>query len=423
VGYTLSLTDGTTTVTFTGNNWVTRYVPEEPKTGASDVTETVQLKLTGAAWANIAATIQSVKRLLLQAEQRNDKDHAILALAPVYLQISIDGAPAWRSEVLSGLLASGGDGLGAAMTSKVFECALIVTRRPYWEGPEATLVDGTNIENHDDADAGHDNWVDIAGASVAGSLPTPIRLELDNQAGDATGTILAGLAWRTLSTGALIREFSGAVDANCSGGGYEAIALSGSEAALDSWYISPSGYAGGYYRVLLRLRGAAPANTQVRLRLYQGGTLWQQGDLTTLSTALRLQELGTLRLPPTQGQLTSLASLQIVLRALGSGTLDIDFLALVPMDGYRKYTVVGTALPAGERLVDDGISVPPALYTSADDGTGKSPFNYVATGQPLMLQPGLDQRLHIWQLKSDGTAAITRSFRVYVYYRPRRATL
>jgi hypothetical protein len=427
--HVLNIVQGTTTVNlgYGGNHGIRRYVPVTPSADDESVTESAVILFQASSLDNLRAAVRQVEQLLsvnapLWAEQRLG--------SPVYIQFDPGNTgTVYRSQVLSGRVELDEDTLGWQWWNVVCEAQLTWTRRPYWEGPETTLVNGTLIYNHDDS--GHDNYVTVS--SVGGNLPAPIRVEMKNEEADSTGTVWVGLnkfhnptSLVTFLEAENANGKTGTADFTCSNGYYEPVTLPVSEGDLLVWNIDPDDYQGGYYRVLIRLRSAAPSGTYVKLCLSQTwpNVLWSMSDFVALNTTERIQEIGTVQISPFLVGQASQAGVNLRLRGYRSagGTLEVDFIALIPMDGFRKYSVVGSALASTYRLVDDGISDPPAVYTCTDAGANRKP-DYVASGTPLLLQPGTDQRLHFLQLKSDGTATITRALRVYVYYRPRRLTL
>ena len=145
--------------------------------------EAAEFLISDSSAANVQAKIGSIERLLQDAVRAQSG-----LCGPVHLQFQTGAdATAWRSEILSFRLLLGDDA-SVNLYQYRMDCRLIITRRHYWEGAEAELelstsslaagTGGRSIYNHDDAGTGHDNWVQIAAAQVAGSLPAGARIEI-----------------------------------------------------------------------------------------------------------------------------------------------------------------------------------------------------------------------------------------------------
>ncbi|MGL4651479.1 MAG: hypothetical protein ACRC1H_18885, partial [Caldilineaceae bacterium] len=146
--------------------------------------------------------------------------------------------------------------------------------------------------------------------------------------------------------------------------------------------------------------------------------LWLGSEVTY--TVGELVDLGTMPVPP--GQWGSGYG-QVMLKiwsevATGTYNLDLDYAALLPTDAWRAGITPGMVWSNGNVLVVDEIEG--TAYATAS--SVRYPYLTVS-GTPLMLTPGVTQRLVQLEAPSTGTGAINHTFSVKLYYRPRRATI
>ena len=184
--------------------------------------------------------------------------------------------------------------------------------------------------------------------------------------------------------------------------------------------------AGRFYKVFVRfeLGGASATTFKFRINLnYNGSAIWS-GPLVSpdINYDAYIRDITTFQLPPSLSGLTNLAALDLVLRAYqNTGSAQevwIDYLALLPVDGYRLLEAWETEY--NRRIVDDGIT--PTLYE--DNGSGASKIPIIGYSTPIMLQPNRTQRIYfINQNSFGGLSKIDQTTSVKLYYRPRRLTI
>jgi len=436
MGHALYLTDGTTTAHLGdgGSNLLLGYTPAAPTSVETEnaeineatVTESATVVFTGATADAVRAAVRTVETLLLEATQRERTK----AGRRVYVKRKLDGtSDTYRSEVMSGRVEMSDKALDSGWWNRQIEALVVWTRRFYWEADaEATLVNGAVVYSHEDA--GHHNYVDIGGASVAGSLPTPLRMVLVNSDGTVASDVY--VASNTMTNPATLPhalegEASAGVTAlpaspdlnSYSGGRYGRKALSGTESNLFSWSLPTSTFQGQYYRLIARFAAAPPANTQIRVHMGIGSNvLWQNESLITLS-AEEMQEICTMQIPPALVNVPSTAAIDLIVRGKGAGNLDLDFVQLLPTETYRKLLRTLSTLAVGSKLVDDGID--DLLYTTNGANANAAP-DYVGFGIRPRVWPGLATRLYF--LAADGGVDHPlRQLTVYAYHRPRVLTL
>ena len=439
----LSLSDGATTISLSSSGcMLTRYVPTAPELDAAGnyrpITEPIEFVISDSSIANVQAKIASID-LLLQAAVRAQSD----LCAPVYLQFQTGAdAAAVRSEIVSCRLLLGEDA-SVNLFQQRMDCRLIVTRRHYWEGAEVELqlstsnqaaaTGGRTIKNHDDSGAGDDNWVQIAAAQVAGSLPAGARIQLQNASGSARTWRRLYLAHNALSDPASFphileaedRNTGGTVQANAgaSAGSQLQFTLSASSVAI-SWSLSAAllqKAAGRMFRLLAAVNGVGGSPTIIGTAVAEirstpaTVTLWR-GDTVPMPTALGILDLGALPLPP-GGYSTAYGELRLSVTITGTGSWTLDFLQLTPTDGLTLLSCV-YAIANNEYVIADSI----AGRQYALSGSAQLPY-VVASGGEILLHPNTLQRLIVLADSAENGPSITDTFVVRVWYRPRRLTV
>jgi hypothetical protein len=446
---TLSVTDGTTTISLTSSGVVlTSYMPKAPDFDAAtdtykDVTEPVEFLIADTTTANVQAKLAALD-VLLQGARRAQNGRG----ARVYLhfQAGADSA-AWRSEILDYRLELGEDAAVGLYQARL-ECTLIIVRRFYWESTTLTtlpltngngtdVTTGLNIYNHDDSGTGNDNWVQIASTDVTGVLPAGCQVRLTNNIGASRTFTKIYLALNAYSDPANFshilegesRASGGTVVSDAtyySNGQALAIALGSGVTPSTStftWTLPAATLqdaAGRPFRLLARFAGGLGTTTvYAEVRAANGTSVLWRGDSVALPDLYGgLTDLGVVPLPP-GGYSTAYGALTLALTFTGVASRYLDFLQLTPMDAF---VLLECMAPCAH-----GESV---MYDSIDDRqyilSGTAELGYVtASGGNLLLQPGVVNRLIVLQGNSTGTnrGEIYEMFTVLVRYRPRRLTI
>jgi hypothetical protein len=446
IDYVIAITDGTTTITLTSSYSIRAYAPRAADPAESTVTETIEILARGNAYNNLT-NLRTLNALLYQAEQaQKNRD-----LARVYLTIKAGSSETtYRSEIVRARGEWGEDTLSLVRWTKGAQwAALFIERRNWWEGPEAQIpltngsstgnTGGITVYNHDDAGTGHDNFVSIAAAAVTGDLPAPTRLEMTNTYNAASRTydlwIGHGYQIDTATFNHILEaEDGGAGDVNnagASGGKYLAVTLSNTlETTIRSWTITGAqlnAAKGRFFKAIARFADSTGlASVRYRLKVvWNVSTLWESAQAyPDTNRAIIIRDLTTFRLPPWLEGLGSQDSVDLVLTGqvvTAPVTINLDFLQLTPVDGWRYIIPKGYGAPYNTRIVDDGIDG--RIYV--DDGAGASKAGiFIGYGSPIMLQPNKLQRLYFLQHSSSiDTAQIDRTLSIKLFYRPRRLTL
>ena len=449
----LTLTYGSTTVTLNGSGCkvaLGKYSPRAELASVMEVTESIDLVLSGASLAIIQGVIGGINKALYNALLWKTYHQD----APTYLNITPTGGSAYRSEVIEGKLILENTAVAWIEQNLHARATLIVTRVNYWEaaseisvpltnGNGSSSTTGLTVLNCNDGTGSSptkkNNYVEILAADVAGDLPGAARLEITNlDASYRISRVWVGHNWTDPANSVQIYEAEDATgevglsSAGASGGEYVRKTLSsGSEATLFTWAISSAAMAaakGQWVHALLRWnQGGWEVNSYFRLKLqWNLTTFWQSAQIKPdQDTSGAFLDLMSFRLPPGLQGLSSLDGMDLILtgqQSSGSSQyIYLDLLALMPADGWRYLFCNGYGVSQNERIVDDGI----LGYLYADDGSGGDKVAILSgLGEPIRLQPGKLQRLHFfWHSHISNTAPITMAATIKIYYRPRRLTL
>lgn len=463
--HSLTISDGTTTVSLTTSTtaFLLDYEPSTPNitqqeaisaivdggelTSATqrNVTESARALIVGANGAAVQTTVRTIERLLRQAEERQRLKGGP---AKVYVNVQMDSdVNVWRSEILSGSVALM-DRVWEEWSNNQAEIVITWSRRFYWEEGESYVaiynpetdsnVTELDIVNHNN---GTDrNYAQIPAASIGGSLPAACRIELKNTTGGTLGynnvyigyaRWVNGASWDHTVEGEDNEQGGGTdtSDAGSSGGNYHARTWTPSVDYSSIQYIfsitgTQLGYAnGGYFRLLARFTNNPNATTYVKTQVRSQGTniLFETPEVKL--KAQQLQDLGVIQLPPSLSQLPSYAlgtlALYMFARDTAAGSMSIDYIQLTPLDGWRHLNVIGTNFADDTIVIDDGMA--DIAYTQEPSVGAQG--NIVALGQPILLWPGVAQRLYFLFDEDNGNSVIDRDQSVRVAYRQRRLTI
>lgn len=445
MAHALTLTHGSTTINLSSGTVaiLNGYTP----TGAAQrngeyqpVSETIELTVTGATVAATLATVRDIERLLQLARERQTTRRGYR----VWLNYTPNGETGYRCEVLEGQF-SPIKSAAQGYNQRLMPYRLHITRMPWWEGPRTqiplTNYNGTNntsglvIYNHDDGDAWHDNYLQIASTDVIGALPAPVELRLTNSDGAtryyrnfyaANNRWGTGLAHIIEGETAIGGYGTAASSAAASGGQYAT--LTGSGWLTFRWYVPAAALEiirGRFVRVLARFFTFPSAVREMHLRVYDwSGLVARTPDQTVWSNANGTgywQDCGAVQLPPTEMSDDTEAWKDVVLelkiKTSGSETMAVDFVMLMPAEEgcFRHIVQEGYGIAANGIVVDGGSPT----QTYAYDGVNRFEI-YTAQSAPLMVWPGEAQRIYVaW----DGTGgAIGWTLSAKAYYRPRKLT-
>lgn len=448
--YTLSLTDGPTTLDLTP--WLLNDGGYQMVDGgdAPTVTESVKLAIQEPI-ASARHKLQSIRKMLGKAMR-----FQAMKIGPqVYAQyVDYSGAETWRSEIVGGRAQEDPRTLDLHWKNDLLVFTLAWERLNFWEAPEAEVyklngneaVPGTpatgalNIFNNNDGTGATPNirrdYVHLAADAIRGDLPAACRIEFINTTAGTPRNRHLYISHSLLPDPAnlvhmLEGEAGGAStgEAGNSGAAYSRHALLTSETTAYTWALTTAqlnAFGGNCFAVFARFRALVPSSTKLRLKLnWQATTFWQADSQVTPNTTDYLQQIGTIYLPPAiLGN--DHADLDLVLTATraSAANLDLDYLLFLPLDGFRKPEAkIAYGLEQNATLVVDGISRPSRIYTLHTAERVPDYSNRTDGTPPILLYPGEVQRLIFAWDAADGTALPARTATVRMYYRPKRATI
>jgi hypothetical protein len=461
---TLNINDGSSSI------WITEYVPKPGGEGAETVAETIKVIFTN---ASAGRALMNRLNELIGPEGAATRYASTGVGSRVFVELMpMAGEDHWRSEVVpakpgqaAGRIEWHEDTLSNRRLPAGYAMVNIyITRLNDWEGPEAEVelqngnasgVKGTGgrvIVNHDDsengggADDSDDNWVFIDGDDIDGDIPTPAKIKFTNTTAGVTieDVFIGQHIYEGSSTPRISHIFEGeaftgdaatvtnTADAACSGDAYGAIttATYNTEIRAAAVVVTNSDqqqWAGNWYRAFMRLRSAPTAGTYARLKLQKIGVasdyIWQMPQMVLLNATQQLQELALVQLPPddapTSLTLTQL-NLALYLKLPTSAQLDLDYIAFMPVQGWRAFDQTALGLEENDALFDDGIEDRVYIYDSS--ATAYRPYSH-GRSTPIMLVPGKDQEVRILTRRSNGNSIPADTGNLRIYYRPKRVTL
>lgn len=440
----LRLTDGTTTVTLSGNGSTILGCTYAPQTPGAEVSRLAQAVKDGQPISRIVrANVTEAAEVILsgsvsQIEGVEDSINQLLGAAlhrqrtgngpRVYVEYAKTGSTeVHRSELFYGrtLRDEAPERRRFASSSNVVAVGLSWERAFCWEGQEVQLTNGSTIYNHDDS--GQDNFWTVTAGNVTGDLPAPVRLVLTNTAGASRAfrRFYLASAWDGYDYTHILEgenRISGygtaTADASCSNGNFNRQTVS--TTAEVHWTLSSTLLGktkGRWFRLLARVyRPGVGLYVKPEIRDTNGlVTLWAGEEVRLTGGALwQVMDLGRVPLPP-GGYSTSYTGLRLVLvcRSAASVNLDIDFIQLSSTDSWLDLEQLGYDIANNGTITVDCIS---DLYHA-----GGQPI-YVPSGGPLMVWPNANNRFYL--LEHEGTnCLVDNSFTVSMWYRPRRVAL
>ena len=430
---TLDLNDGVA--------WFQDYVPTQPgqdENGDFLVESIFKITTSGTA-TTVKAKIEDFNRYALLARERVKRK----AGARVYAHFRPNGyATTYRAEILNAWIEyAEGVTFNNLNRGNVTLTLHIWTRE--WESTTETeiklsngngtqVTGGLGIINHDDSTTGHDNWVKVLGSDVdEGDLPSPIRLTFLNTYNSSLryANVFVGHNWRSAGQSAYVLEGENAnsvtpvADANSSNGYYVVTpTINTSETNLLTWTLSTAmlnNMANNYFRVFAHIYGGV-STTKYRLKVLSAITVLYAGAWATGTSTY--VPIDVIKLSPwvvDGGDYYPLEFGLYAKHATGGFTASVDYLTLIAMDGWRQYTQLGYGIGYGVTLTDDNPTK--QIYTSGWTPSGNF-TNFVASGPPLTVMPGVDQYYN-FSIQGNTSTYNYLTGTVRMYYRPRRSGL
>ena len=159
---------------------------------------------------------------------------------------------------------------------------------------------------------------------------------------------------------------------------------------------------------------------KLKLKLHVTSSVVGETAWTLITPGQSLNVLEVMRLPPfLLTDFANSAGLDLVLSARrassGGHTLCLDYLLLLPLDGWRSYSGL-YPLPQNWRLVDNG-----ALnLVTTFNGANNELITHIPTGHPFLLAPHVANAFFFGWMDDTGEAVVMASIQVKAWCTPRR---
>jgi hypothetical protein len=411
------------TIDFTGGAYklLDGYSPETAD--GQTLTESFFAWVTGASAVDLVEKVRAVELALDFARAHKDgPDGVWMLFSPD------DGLDPWQARLSGGAVLHDGK-MGSRWREAKARVEVVVERSAFWETTAAVTVSGPAPVAVSGPGAGM--VVTVPAVGVIGALPCPAVIEFENTTNDAAlvDTLLVGHFAASAPTDPpdpahLVLEGAGAADAACSGGSYAALAWAdAAETQLTTWTIASADFQQRDYKFAARFRDVfVYTDLWLKCKLLAGSTVIAETRWELMSPSRALQTIGTIPIPPFRhGVYVDLGNLTVALyskRAAGAGSINLDYLALLPQDSWRRYRAI-TGLAYGETLIDD----PVRSLCVSQSGAAYKVTHQIEEGEPVMLQPGVDNVLYVLHDCADGAAPVERTAAVTVKCHPRRRTV
>ena len=421
----------------------------------------IVFQVTGVDRDEIAANVSRIERVIENARQRSIEESGTRveleyqwdgASGPTYFEV-IDGELRWPKETMS---VEGVHQRDHNQRWVIYDFVLNLVCAPFaypispvsgtptelalTNGSGSDVTGGLAVWNHDDATAAaHDNWVELDGADYEGDYPAKVKLILEADSGEAekTSKIYIGVRKGNLGFTHILEDDDAAsafgspsptydVD-NSSDDYYTGITFADTDGEIDliQWALSAAQVEAtqGPFRIFGRCHAGdhwgQDASYSISIK-YGSDILFQSEWRKPVDTTTELLDFGTIYLPPwLVGTPTDLAGLNISIRAnrdtVGSTTINLDYLALMPQDGgYRVLEYRTTGVAQFEFTIDDGWEEVVYHINSSSKKTGL-PYGLMPR---LELEPGVDHRIYFLQEGTAKNCEITRQMNVQVFVVP-----
>lgn len=280
------------------------------------------------------------------------------------------------------------------------------------------------------------NYIEIGSTAMQGDLPGRAKITIKNNAGSTRNAEMDELfighnftnsAWATVLE-AEERDSGGTItyDSTHSKGAYTAHSVgAGVTSSLLEWILDNADLvaaSGRWFRPLVRFKAFADVYYRFyfeRLTTEWTGP-WQKLDGRSV-TANIICPMSPIRIPnrPDEASVSGIY-LRLGLEAKNTGgstaTIEIDYLLLLPTDGYRELYHEGGNVSSGDTITDDG------FIGLAYEGSN---VDILTSGKQLMIYPGKAQKIHFDYIDHTTTTQQLpgEKAQVRVYYRPRKLTL
>lgn len=441
-----------------------------------NVTENATVLYSGSSHEDIQTAFQDLQRFFFDSESYVEKYSG----SPGYAVFAPYGSTSpYRSQILGGNVELTNVSLDTRWTNGMKSIfSITFTREYFWEGSvqtakitnsNGTATGSLRVDNLNDAS--EDNFVIIHGSTINGDMPTPAKIWINNNTGstrDHREYILAhGISpYNPDDSNVLTKLYtfegedaqtiagaaSDVANADCSGGEYCKLpygftSTGGDNAYLGRWsvydYLSDVN-AGKTLAVIGRTHGTP--DTQVYLYitpvLRTTDTIISRGAEITVfpGSDYGLMNFGVITFPKIPGDasitpenvVSARYSMSLQCRD-NTGTVGlsyygyypIDFVALLPTDGFRTIRNSSGCISNGYSVILDEIEG--ICYQTDTAASATAPISkFSVTGKQINLVPKVDQTLSLFVsgCHATGSAYSGSDYRsLLVQYRPRRTSI
>lgn len=428
------------------------YYPTTDTGSKSRISEQVDLLVRSTSPAAVDKLLQDINQIFdYVKEHYSGPDGAWIYYAP-----DAASTPA-RSRIYEGVIIFD-DGLTRRRKENKARVSMAYERDPYWEEAEKQIAisngngisntDGLTVFNCSDGVGAspnkQHNYISMLSNAITGDLATPVRLEMTNTYNVATDLSHIFISHNYDSNPDTLDHILEAEDsvggtptvaATSSGGYYNAYTWTGdTQKQIARWVLSSellAACAGRWFKLLAKFTGEIPTGIKLQAKItFPSGVILTIVDSAAevaitggTYSSLGVQEIGTLQIPPWLPGESVLAPVDLTLyaRKVGGGSLNIDFIQLTPLNGYRILVPQGYGVHYEEIIVDDGIYQ--NIYIDNWNGAAGKTGHYIGYGKQIMLQPGLAQRIYFLQRNMSAGAEPARTLSLKAFYRPRRRAL
>lgn len=444
--------DGTTTYNLhTGDVTLLSYTPTVGDRSKDRVTDTLEILIAASSLDNQQATKDEINSWMSIAREMWET----VSETRIWIEIRQADETDWRrAELLGGRLQPVSGTLdGHSQLKQLYQ--LVFERRNWWEWPEEELAlssDNSSFSTGGMEITNNGNAIYMRGTDILGDpqMPVPCRLELTVDGAewtDAATFYIAHNVFAELSDADVDQHILEGESATPTSGAESVADARGGQVNRYTWSGGPmsgthalkfplsgallSDLGGRWYRLLLVCKGTFTAPMYARFGLFWSG--YSSGSQQPVATTdeielpangetFSLLDMGALQLPTfVPGAHTPAAlTLTLILRTVyTSGTLDVDFLALMPTDSIHVASMAGT-IGIAQKWIMDG-RLPKSYVVTWSEGAAMESMSDVS--KHISLWPGRDQWISIVNTFDAGYFYLADAWTLRAYYRPRRSTV
>lgn len=419
------------------------YYPDV--SGDARDTDKINVTVKGSSEADLKSKIRAIEHIFIYATNHPDgPDGAYVYYAPNAASITPN-----RSRITDGAVLVD-KSLHTSWRENIAMIQVVFERMPWWETAdpvtltiksETSGVQGTAVPVQNAMDDLGGNYIYLFDPTEIGTLPTPAIILYKNTTNNArkvhnlyVGHYIGNDVSELPNIGGmLLMDAYGTLDATCSYGAYQTLSWTGTgENQLKVWQIEnnfhPSRGRFHYFKLMARFRDAV-AYTDLYLKAKfllgtgLGAVVVAETPWNKMAASKQLQAIGTMQFTPFRNfnniQINELSVGLYGKRAGGDGSINLDYINLMPLDHWRNYSPI-QGLIYNDTLEDNPVIDILHSYTSS---VSSKITHIIGSGEAIMLQPNQPNALYFLHEIDDGTAPVDRTGLVTIKCHPRRRTV